>query len=548
MKRILSCAALLLLASVARAEIVLSVGPIERATAGTHAIVDVVLTNTGATSRVVSELTIGIEGQPRTATLSLNGGPAWPCNPAGRAISCGSSNQTISGFESVRFPLSIDPAHEGIFDVTARVTWRTDNGTSFLTAKSHAPLARRVFRVTNTANDGTGSLRQALFDVQASCVRDDVPCRIEFHIEDLVSDETVPVIRLFSALPELTFLRSDKVHLEIDASTQTSDADSVASGAAVAIDGSAVAAGHGLAVSGVGYLFIRGLSISGFPANGLEIDFISEVPSGLHEHRQVSAIVGNVIGSNAAATVASPNGGRGISIRQPTRQLLIAENVISGNRRSGIFLEGGSDIEIRGNTIGEGSDDLPLPNGASGIYLGPEASSITIAGNRVAHNADFGIAVSRSARSTFVGGNSFHRNGILPIDVGLDGFDGHEFYLETINFTEARIPPPQITSVDYDAATGTTTVRGGFGGSGFGWARVFIYSNHTPSIDGQLFLGETTAGHEFTLTIPLDLRGMFLTAHGTQNYNIGFLGNTWTSEFTDVPFRVPAPERRRAVR
>ena len=54
----------------------------------------------------------------------------------------------------------------------------------------------------------------------------------------------------------------------------------------------------------------------------------------------------------------------------PTRLDILA-NVISGNARAGVFFASGMQARIAANRIGVSAvDDTPVPNGASGIYLG----------------------------------------------------------------------------------------------------------------------------------------------------------------------------------
>ncbi|HEV8434055.1 MAG TPA: right-handed parallel beta-helix repeat-containing protein, partial [Thermoanaerobaculia bacterium] len=129
----------------------------------------------------------------------------------------------------------------------------------------------------------------------------------------------------------------------------------------------------------------------------------------------------NYLGVDPTGTHAAPNG-RGVVLNETIyAATTVANNLISGNHRSGIWMGVAADNAIVGNTIGIDIHHQPLGNGASGIFLGPNASRVGITGNYIAFNHDFGIAIDRRAFATQIAPNSIFANGQPGIDIGLDG-------------------------------------------------------------------------------------------------------------------------------
>jgi hypothetical protein len=123
----------------------------------------------------------------------------------------------------------------------------------------------------------------------------------------------------------------------------------------------------------------------------------------------------------------------------------VTDNVISANRRSGIWVGPSIRDFISGNRIGLDIHNEPLGNGASGIYFGPNVFDVDVHGNYIAFNHDFGIAVDRNAREIGIGPNSIFANWQLGIDLGLDG-----------PTPDRDVPAPVVLSAQYDPATNTT--------------------------------------------------------------------------------------------
>jgi photosystem II stability/assembly factor-like uncharacterized protein len=186
---------------------------------------------------------------------------------------------------------------------------------------------RLEFVVTNTKDNGAGSLRQAILDANANAGAD----TIIFNIPST----GVQTISPTSPLPVITEA------VVIDAATQPGYAGTPL----VELDGSTVGvSASGLRITG-GNSVVRGLTINRFPDSGIAL-----LTGGNNR------IEGNFIGTNAAGTVARPNRGGGITLSSSSSNLIggttaAARNVISGNAYSGISLIGASN-QIKGNFIG----------------------------------------------------------------------------------------------------------------------------------------------------------------------------------------------------
>ena len=107
--------------------------------------------------------------------------------------------------------------------------------------------------MTNTDDQGSGSLRQALLDSQTLCA--DEPCSILFDIAGTAPDG-VFAIRPKSALPEV------RGWVKIDGATQR--------GARIALVGNDAGLAHGLLLGEGCELQVLNLSIRGFAWPGIE--------------------------------------------------------------------------------------------------------------------------------------------------------------------------------------------------------------------------------------------------------------------------------------
>jgi hypothetical protein len=352
------------------------------------------------------------------------------------------------------------------------------------------------FPVTTTADSGPGSLRQAIADVNTNCAFDDPynadPCRISFGIGGIPENRWLAIT---PATPLAQIVASD---ITIDGATQTAVGNSNPDGPEIYLLGDHAGDVDGLRIRAP-FLFVRGLAVGGFARNGIYV--------------QGSGTIRDCyLGVDPTGSNASPNGLRGV---MSETGLTVTGNVIGGNRRSGIFFTNGYGATITNNRIGvAAASDDPLPNGASGIFIGEYSNNITIADNVIGNSGDFGIALARTALVSTLRNRIFNsRWG--AIDVGLDG--------PTLNNHT-----PTITSVRYDAAAGTTTITGTAFAPTPGFTTVHIYANHDVGVDGfaeeEEYLGNVTVRFEtqpFTLTVPRDLRGLFIDAYSILRTDYG---------------------------
>ncbi len=196
------------------------------------------------------------------------------------------------------------------------------------------------------------------------------------------------------------------------------------------------------------------------------------------------------------------------------------------------------------------SDD-PLPNGASGIFIGPGGYGSAIGadiltptrpGNVIAFNREMGVAIASGVNNVSVRGNRIWSNGGLGIDIGLDGPT-----LSTTSQFGARIDAPTLTLAHYDPVSAKTIIEGDTlssltidlyasdvaGPFGFGEGQRPIVSE-----SGDLL--KIGSANHFRIVVDGDLTGQFITATATNvNYegfakpegvDQGFL--TQTSEFS----------------
>jgi hypothetical protein len=234
-------------------------------------------------------------------------------------------------------------------------------------ARLTRPLAQRLedrtllatFVVTDPADSGPGTLRQAILNANAALDAD----VIAFN---LPGEGPVRTIRPLSALPEVTG------PVTIDGRTQP--------GAAVELDGSLAGPdANGLTVAAVKGALIRGLVINRFSGHGVSL------VSGYG-----ATLQGNYIGTDATGNLDLGNGGAGVRIAAGAVtlgdfNLPDAGNVISGNGLAGVWMPpgpaptGGGAI-ILGNRIGtNAAGDRAVPNDGDGVLL--ESGGGAVIGN-----------------------------------------------------------------------------------------------------------------------------------------------------------------------
>jgi len=388
------------------------------------------------------------------------------------------------------------------------------------------------FPVTNTNDAGPGSLRQALLNVNATCLSELHACRVEFALTGEPSPGGWYIFRPLTPLPEIT-----GNWIVVDGESQSRLANTNSAGPEIFLDGGTTAG-----VSGLTFLGRRaevvGMAIGNFERHGVYMEF-----TGLPNSSYVGnyLVARNYLGVDPAGAAAAPNGSRGVMIMSGSAE--IDDNVLSGNVRSGIYFSG-LNAAIRRNRIGvAAASDAPVPNGASGIFVGRHSrgySASGITGNVIAHNADMGIALAADAVAV-IGQNRIFSNRQGGIDIQLDG--------PTVDFPAGGSPAvpatPIIQSAFFD---GTATIiegigiLGGAAGSAFSHPlNVSLYANeeldYLGFAEGEQYLGEATVATStlrFRLRVEADLRGRWIT--GVTLQHSSFFGGEWTelssSEFS----------------
>lgn len=380
----------------------------------------------------------------------------------------------------------------------------------------------RQFVVTNVHDDGGGSLRQALHDANALCQAPQA-CAILFRIPAPVPSDGWFTIQPLTPLPIVT------ASLTIDGRTQALfTGDTNADGPEIEINGALVPDDSGLRLRPNCDMVIRNLAVNGFPGYGIEVR--TPATLGSLESCGGAEVIGailreNYIGTDPRGRTAKPNH-RGLGIF--TTEAFVQDNVISGNRRAGIFAEDGGYYAITGNKIGAGADGSRVGNGA-GIFINMGTVEFNFVGadiheNVIAYND--GMAIARTRRGEIlVLRNSIFDNLQQGIDVDLDGPSPR--HTDVVGAPNA----PVLFSAEYDAAQNATIVRGRIDNEMFGHSHnIEVFASARLSVWGQpqaeqsLQIASIGSGHtDLNMVIPGDLRGKWITATYNVSRHFGFV-------------------------
>lgn len=223
------------------------------------------------------------------------------------------------------------------------------------------PGTRQNFVVTNANNHGTGSLREAITNANATVGAD----TIVFNIPG----SGVKQIKLLNALPEIT----DPV--VIDGTTQPGYAGLPL----VELDGSLLGTAfnaNGIVIK-TGGSTVRGLALGNF---GNVAIWVTNCDNNI--------VQANHIGLDATGTNGRPNH-TGILLSTSSNNLIggttaAARNVISGNHFDGIELGGNSNV-IQGNYIGtNAAGTVAIPNDISGVNISSSPFTNNVVGGTAA--------------------------------------------------------------------------------------------------------------------------------------------------------------------
>ncbi|HSY50804.1 MAG TPA: right-handed parallel beta-helix repeat-containing protein [Thermoanaerobaculia bacterium] len=476
------------------------------------------------------------------SVLSL---PVGCTNPIPGRVIC-HVDALAGGIAGVRtFPVTLvaPPTYgSGSISFAATATEREPDFDPQSNVASSTSQLYNTFYVTSTANDGTGSLRQAILDANAATSG---PIAIAFRIGE-ASSAPWKTIRITSPLPPI-----EGYDVRVDGATQSGFfGDTNPDGPEIEITGSGSVDGDGLELTNCEGEFAN-LAINGFRGNGLSVTDSHRSPD-CSQYFQ-STLHNLFIGTDPTGTEARPNGQRGIAV-SVAGVAIVHDCVLSGNDRSGIFDLSGV-MTIWGNRIGvKAHSDDPLPNGASGIFIGPDGYGSAIGadiltptrpGNVIAFNREMGVAIASGVNSVSVRGNRIWSNGGLGIDIGLDGPT-----LSTKSRFGSPIDVPTLTLAHYDPVSAKTTIEGDTlssltidlyasdiaGPFGFG-------DGQRPIASKSADLVEVGSANHFRIVVDGDLTGQFITATATFTDYEGFA----KPEGTDQGFLTQTSEFSRAI-
>ncbi|MEA2238288.1 MAG: large repetitive protein [Thermoanaerobaculia bacterium] len=379
------------------------------------------------------------------------------------------------------------------------------------------------YAVTTIADDGPGSLRDAIVQANAHCTPG--PCRIVFEIPPPVPPEGWFTITPMEPLPMIT---ADRISVEgLRQTAFTGNTNPL--GPEVAIDGHL--ARRGLRIVSRCEAVIEGLALGNFDEDqGLWFGAGAGCPEPYRPDRR--AVASNYIGVDPTGTAAWPNL-RGLNTNGALG--VVSSNVISRNRNSGVWMWNGS-VTFDHNRIEN--------NGASGIFLGPQVDDVTIMENTISDHRDMGVAVARSNAHVEIHGNTMKNNGGLGIDWGLDG-------VSPVDADDKNGPSnaPVLLSATYDAAHNWTLIILSIKSTPLGTSpgqlgTIDFYGNGAPDGEGEKPLGtvhaSTSTNGTITASVPGDLRGQWINATWTRaipnSFDPYYYDHAVTSELSNAIF------------
>jgi hypothetical protein len=495
------------------------------------AVLEVTAANSG--DRIATRVTVTVEFPEDSPIANAEGGVFECEQSAPRLRTCRTEEMAPGTAAKIRIHFATPPLYDGgLITFHAVVIGAELEGYTLNNEARETVAVNRFFAVTNTDDDGPGSLRQAILDANALCTKlFPAPgttanfCTIGFRIPG-----PLPVSGFFTITPRAA-LPSANFYGDIHGGTEASWLGISDDAPRVFLDGSRLSGDADGLVSVRGTAITR-LAIGNFPRFGIFIDALDGTTS----------IERDFLGIDPSGHTAAPNE-RGLGIVRTGWSASIRECVISGNRRSGIVASGPT-VFIEDNRIGVAADsDAPLPNGASGIFLPgssdvrveylPYSAEAFIRGNTIANHPHFGVAIGTPVqRSIEIDSNVMYANGGGAIDYGLDGSspnvadDSHRFP-NGPTITEARASGPKSTSITVRLDTWARPTlfpeypTPGPYGYASAAASVDLYANDSPAAQTQHYLGTVPMGNLLldrgssvtgSLNVSEDLRGKWITA------------------------------------
>jgi hypothetical protein len=353
------------------------------------------------------------------------------------------------------------------------------------------PVQGCGFTVTNTADSGLGSLRDAIFCSNLIPGIDTIDFAIPGAGPHLVQPNTpLPYFRDSVTIDGYTQGSQTPGDPSDDATPNTNPIyQGLNTVLKIQIDGTNAGNNASGLILLAGESLVRGLSVTGFDGTGIVLqangnnsvtgNFIGVAPDGSPNENDVGVFIVSSLGT----TLGGPDPGD--------------RNLISANRLSGIEILGGdsgleaADTLVQGNVIGaDASATQPMGND---VGLEIDASIVSILENIVAFNTDAGMLVFGQEVSILR--NSLFLNDELGIDLDEDG-------VTTNDVPPASDPPDQDTGANnlqnFPELTsrtdaGTTTIMGTLRSVPNTDFRIEFFSNLITDLsgfgEGQSYLG-----------------------------------------------------------
>ena len=296
-----------------------------------------------------------------------------------------------------------------------------------LSVDGTANAAQQSYVVTNVNDGGAGSLRQAILDANLESTTSAAPHSITFNIpggglQTVALASALPAViqptvidgitqagstcgTLVGQKPDGTISPTNTAHtLNVSIST------SGISGGAAALNFASTAAGS----------TVKGLILSGSQTTS-SFNLLINAPD--------TVVECNYIGTNQAGNASVSNGGRGgIGVASTASDIMIRDNLVSGNGEFGIAIYSAAAPSVYRNLVGtDVSGSVALPNRTadgstgSGIYL-ESTTDADVYKNLASGHAHLGIAGGTNAgikiRGNHVGTN-LAGDGAIPNGTGV---------------------------------------------------------------------------------------------------------------------------------
>ncbi len=277
--------------------------------------------------------------------------------------------------------------------------------------------------VTNTNDDGAGSLRRAIAVANAPENFNGVTPTVTFAIPGAGSHTIQPL----SPLPNLTY------PVIIDGfsqpgSSRNTRAIGIDGPPEIVLDGSLLprdSGASGLILDG-GSSVVQGLAIGDFPIAGIVLEFAGG-----------NIVRGNFLGTDQSGTVARPNGKDGVYILDSSNNLIGGpatgdRNLISGNVEAGVLILGNEPVArglglvrtdaahnvVTNNYVGTNASGFgSLANGLDGVFIQNASANVIgvpggLGGNLISGNGSVGVqifgslATGNQVQSNLIGANA----------------------------------------------------------------------------------------------------------------------------------------------